>query len=165
MPTRTFVICAGVVALSASVGAYAAFGKGSGASPERLAALYKIDQIEKTWHRAASKKNLDLMMSIWAPNASATIGGKTYTGKAQIRALFAKAGPFQPQNHWISDTAAYKIRTTVNGNKGTLYFECHYIDVDTGKVAAVVAADQDVQLIHGKWLITKLISSTPALKP
>ena len=28
----------------------------------------------------------------------------------------SKAGPFQPQNHWISETPAYKIRTTVSGN-------------------------------------------------
>ena len=39
-----------------------------------------------------------------------------------------------PQHHWESDTPSYKIRTTVNGDKATLYFECHYIDVKTGKV-------------------------------
>ena len=76
-----------------------------------------------------------------------------------------QAGPFQPQNHWVSDTPAYKIRTTVNGDSGTLYFECHYVDVDTGKVAAVVGADQDVRKIKGKWLITKLIGSSPTLTP
>ena len=127
--------------------------------------LYQIDSIEKTWHKAASLKNLDLFMSIWAPNATATVAGKTVTGKAAIRRLFAKAGPFQPQNHWVSDTPAYKIRATVNGNKGTLYFECHYIDVDTGKVAAVVGAHQEVQKINGKWLITNLAASTVTLKP
>ena len=134
------------------------------ASKSRLT-LYQIDAIEKTWHKAASLKNLNLFMSIWAPNATATVAGKTVTGKAAIRALFAKAGPFQPQNHWVSDTPAYKIRATVNGNKGTLYFECHYIDVDTGKVAAVVGADQQVQKINGKWLITNLAASTVTLKP
>jgi hypothetical protein len=104
-------------------------------------------------------------MSLWAPNATATVAGKTVTGKAAIRRLFAKSGPFQPQNHWVSDTPAYKIRATVNGNKGTLYFECHYIDVDTGKVAAVVGAHQEVQKINGKWLITNLAASTVTLKP
>lgn len=165
MSMRKLLVGGAVVILGTSVAAYGASGKGSAASPERLAALYKIDQIEKTWHKAASKKNLDLMMSIWAPNATMTIGGKTYTGKAAIRGVFEKAGPFQPQNHWVSDTPAYKIRTTVNGNKGTLYFECHYIDVDTGKVASVVGADQEVRLIKGKWLITDLTASTATLKP
>ena len=87
------------------------------------------------------------------------------TGKAAIRAMFAKAGPFQPQNHWISDTPAYKIRATVNGNRGTLYFECHYIDVDTGTVKSAVAADQQVQKINGKWLITNSATATTTLKP
>lgn len=151
----------GVGVLIAGAGAW---GKGSGPSVRTLADKYQIDQIEKTWHKAASRKNLDLIMTLWAPNATFTIAGQTYRGKKAIRQVFAKAGPFQPQNDWESDTPAYKIRITVNGNRGTLYFECHYIDVDTGKVAATVGADQDVRKINGKWLITKLISSSVTLK-
>jgi hypothetical protein len=165
MSLRKVAIGAGLIALGASIGTYGAWGKSSGASPQRLAALYQIDQIERTWHRAASSKNLDLMMSIWAPKATMTVGGKTYTGKPAIREVFAKSGAFQPQNHWISDTPAYKIRTTVNGAQGTLYFECHYIDVDTAKVATAVGADQEVRLIHGKWLITNLTAASATLKP
>ena len=148
-----------------AVSAYGASRGNPGANVDRQADLYQIDSIETTWHKAASLKNLDLFMSLWAPNATATVAGKTVTGKAAIRRLFAKSGPFQPQNHWVSDTPAYKIRATVNGNKGTLYFECHYIDVDTGKVAAVVGAHQEVQKINGKWLITNLAASTVTLKP
>ena len=77
----------------------------------------------------------------------------------------SRPAPFQPQNHWESDTPAYKVRITVNGDRGTLYFECHYIDVDTQKVAAAVGADQDVRKINGKWLITKAIASSVTLKP
>jgi hypothetical protein len=105
-------------------------------------------------------------MSIWAPDSTFTIGPTTLTGKAQIRDFFAhKAAPFQAANHWVSDTPAYKIRITVNGDRGTLYFECHYIDVDTQKVAAAVGADQDVRKINGRWLITKAIASSVTLKP
>ena len=99
-------------------------------------------------------------------DVQANIGTETLTGAKQIRDFFAnKAAPFQPENEWVSETPAYKIRVTVNGNKGTLYFECHYVDVDTGKVAATVGADQDVRKINGRWLITKLISSSATLKP
>jgi len=142
-----------------------AWGRSSGAGIQTLADKYKIDQIEKTWHKAASTKKVDLMMSLWAPNATFTIAGQTYSGKKAIRQVFEKAGPFQLQNHWESDTPAYKIRITVNGNRGTLYFECHYVDVDTGKVAATVGADQDVRKINGRWLITKSIASSATLKP
>ena len=69
-----------------------------------------------------------------------TNGGKTYTGKKAIRIVLGKSAPFQAVNPWVSDTPAYKTRVTVTGNKGTIYFECHYIDVDTSKVAAVVGA-------------------------
>ena len=158
-------MAATLVGLGVLIAGYGAWGKSSGTSDQKLANLYKIDQIEKTWHKAASRKNLNLMMSLWAPKATATIGGKTYSGKRAIRGVFAKSGPFQPQNHWESDTPAYKIRTTVNGNKGTLYFECHYIDVDTGKVATAVGADQEVRKIDGKWLIVNLTAATVTLKP
>jgi hypothetical protein len=127
---------------------------------------YAIDQIEKTWHKAASMQDVGLMMSIWAPDATFNIGTETLTGKSQIRNFFRnKAGPFQPGNHWVSDTPAYKVRITVNGDKGTLYFECHYVDVKTGKVVSVVAADQTVQRIGGTWLITSAAASAPALGP
>jgi SnoaL-like domain len=162
---KKVLMAAALVGVGVLIAGQGAWGKSSGTNTQKLADLYKIDQIEKTWHKAASRKNLDLMMTLWARKATFTIAGKTYIGKAAIRQVFAKAGPFQPQNHWESDTPAYKVRATVNGNKGTLYFECHYIDVDTGKVAIAVGADQDVRKINGKWVITKAIASSVTLKP
>jgi SnoaL-like protein len=129
---------------------------------------YALQQIEANFHKAASTKDVDLMVSLFTDNATVTIGGdQTYTGTDEIRNFFAtKAGPFQPQNKWISETPAYKIRTTVNGDKGTLYFECHYVDVASKKVVSVVGADQNVERINGKWLIRTLTaSSLPELTP
>ena len=144
-------------------------GSGKKSAAEQLAQqqsdLYAIDQIERTWHKAASTHNVDLMMSIWADDATFNNGTATLRGKAQIRAFFKTAGPFQPDHHWVSDTPAYKIRTTASGDKGTLYFECHYVDVKTGKLVAIVGADQNVQRINGKWLITSLAAATPKLGP
>jgi hypothetical protein len=162
---KRLLVTIGLIGLGVMIAGHGAWGRASGASAQKLAELYKIDQIERTWHKAASKKNLDLMMTLWARKATFTIAGRTYRGKAAIRQVFAKAGPFQPQNHWESDTPAYKVRATVNGNKGTLYFECHYVDVDTQKVAAAVGADQDVQKINGRWLITKAVAASVTLKP
>jgi ketosteroid isomerase-like protein len=161
---RKLLVTAALIGVGVLIAGNGAWGKSSGTSAQKLADRYRIDNIEKTWHKAASKKNLDLMMSLWARKATFTIAGKTYKGRAAIRQVFAKAGPFQPQNHWESDTPAYKIRITVNGDRGTLYFECHYIDVDTQKVAIAVGADQDVRKIDGKWLITKAIASSVTLK-
>jgi ketosteroid isomerase-like protein len=127
---------------------------------------YAIDQIEATWHKASSTHDVNLMMSLWAPDATFNIGTETLTGKAQIRNFFAhKAAPFQPQNHWVSETPAFKIRVTSSGDTGTLYFECVYVDLKTSKVVSVVGADQNVQKINGKWLITSAAAATPKLGP
>ena len=157
-------VIAALIGLGVLIAGNGAWGSGS-SSTQKLADLYRIDQIEKTWHKAASRKNVDLMMTLWAPHATFTIAGKTYSGKKAIRQVFEKAGPFQPENNWESDTPAYKIRITVNGSTGTLYFECHYVDVVTQKVALAVGADQDVRKINGRWLITKAIASSVTLKP
>jgi ketosteroid isomerase-like protein len=154
------------VVLALSLVGCGSSGKKSGTEQQlqQQADYYQIDQIEKTWHKAASTQNVDLMMSLWANDATFNIGTETLTGTKQIRDFFAtKAGPFQPGNHWVSDTPAYKIRITANGDKGTLYFECHYVDVKSGKVVSVVGADQDVQRIKGKWLITSAAAATPTL--
>jgi ketosteroid isomerase-like protein len=133
---------------------------------QKTADTYAIEQLEVKWHEASSTKNVDLMMTIWADDATLTIGSKTLTGHDQIRDFFANsAAPFKPENHWVSETPAYKIRVTVDGDKGTLYFECHYVDAITGKVAAIVSADQDVARINGRWVITKLVAATPELMP
>jgi uncharacterized protein (TIGR02246 family) len=132
---------------------------------QRQADMYQIDQIEKTWHKAASTQNVNLMMTLWAPDATFVIGANVLKGKAQIRKFFTSAGPFLPNDHWLSDTPAYKIRITVNGDKGTLYFECHYIDVKTKQVVSVAGADQNVQKIDGKWLITSSAGASPTLAP
>ena len=130
---------------------------------QKQADLYAINQIEVKWHQAPSTKNLDLMMSLWADNATFTTAAQTYSGKDQIRQFFTGAAPFKPENNWVSDTPAYKSRTTLDGDKGTLYFQCDYIDVDTKQVKIIVSADQEVARINGKWLITSAVSATPSL--
>jgi uncharacterized protein (TIGR02246 family) len=155
---------AAAVALSLSACGGSSNNSATTAALEKDANILAINRIEETWHKAASTHNVALMMSLWAPDATFNIGTQTLTGKAQIRNFFEHtAAPFQPQNDWVSDTPSFRIRITVNGDKGTLYFECHYIDVKTQKVMSVVAADQTVQKIDGKWMITTSAGATPSL--
>jgi ketosteroid isomerase-like protein len=150
----------------ALVGSLLACGSGT-AAPHAASAvqvqadLYAIDQIEVTWHKASTTKDLDLIMSLWADNATFTVGPQTFTGKQEIRNFFLnRAAPFRPENHWISDTLAYKVKATVDGDKGTLYFECHYIDVATRVVKADVGANNNVARFGDRWLITNSVSAT-----
>lgn len=128
---------------------------------------YEIDQIERKFHEATTLKNVDLMMTLWAPNATFTVGpGATAAGLEEIRQFWlTKAETFQDHTHWVSDHPAYKVEITVNGDRGTLHFECHYIDYDTDKVAFTTVADFDVARIDGRWLITNGIAGTTELAP
>jgi ketosteroid isomerase-like protein len=131
---------------------------------QKDAALFEIDQVERAFHRAGSTHDVNLMMSLFAPGAVFNLGLETFSGKTQIRKFFAtQNAAFQPQNDWESDTPSYKIKVTVNGDKGTLYFECHFVDVKTGAVKSLVGVDEDVQKIDGNWLIVQSAVATPVL--
>jgi hypothetical protein len=134
---------------------------------QRMADLYQIDQIEVNFHRATTMKDIELMMSLWAQNATLTVGpGETAVGLEQIRRFWLeKSTAFQPSTHWISDHPAYKVEITVNGDRGTLHFECHYVDYNTGEVALVTVADQDVARIEGRWMITNMVAGATTLAP
>ena len=132
---------------------------------QRESDLYAISQIERTFHEAISKKNIEMMVGLFAPNATGTFGpGKTVTGRSQIRNVWLNSVGFKPETHWLSDHPAYKLKVTVDGARGTLRFECHFIDVDTREVASVTAGSLDVAKIDGEWLITNFVGSTSELK-
>ena len=167
--TRTLL---GGCALAAVVAALAAGCGGSGtasaadATTQKEANMWEIDQIEVKFHRATSRHNLKLMMSLWAPGAVFNIDEQTLTGKAQIRHWFAtQSKAFMPGNHWESDTPTYKDWIHLNGNRATMYFECHYIDPATSNVVALAGVTHTLQKINGRWLITNSAGSYATLKP
>ncbi len=138
----------------------------SGDQARRFRDMWEIDKIEKDFHGAMTEKDIDQMMSLWAPNATMTVGpGSTASGLDEIRRFFEEdSAVFAPQNHWISDHPAYKLEITVDGERGTLHFECHFVDAETGKVVSTTAADFDVARIEGNWLITNMVGGTTVLE-
>lgn len=137
----------------------------SGESGRRFQDMWEIDKIEKDFHQATSEKDIELMLSLYAPNATLTVGGgETAVGVDEIREFWTTKSPaFEPTNNWISDHPAYKLKITVNGDRGTLHFECHFVDAETGQVVAVTAGDADVARIDGRWLITNFVGGTTEL--
>lgn len=159
------VVAALVVPFSA-LGGTASATSAKTASLQRMADLYQIEQIEVKFHRATSRHNLNLMMSLWAPGAVFNIDQQTLVGKAQIKHWFATENKaFMPQNHWESDTPSYKEKIRLYGDKATFYFECHYIDPKTSQVVALAGVTHTVQKINGKWLITNSSGGTATLSP
>jgi ketosteroid isomerase-like protein len=161
---RTLIAGLAFAALLAACSSQNSAALSAARATQQQADLYAIDQVEVTWHKAASTKDVDLMMTLWADNARFIVGTTVLTGRDQIRNFFVtKAAPFKPENHWVSDTLPYKVKATVNGDQGTIYFECHYIDTTTRKVMVVVGSDVNVARIKGRWLITSAVGSSPAL--
>jgi len=138
----------------------------SGDQARRFQDMWEIGQIEKRFHEAQAKKDIDLMMSLYAADATMTVGpGVTGSGVDEIRRFWLDdSAPFAPENEWISDHPAYKLEITVNGDRGTLHFECHYVDVNTGEVVSATAGEFDVARLDGKWLITNFVGATTVLE-
>ncbi len=115
-----------------------------------------LHQVEITFHQAGSTKNFDQMLSLFTDDAVIMSGGKTYSGKDQVKAFWQAAGPFQPQNQWVGYTPAFRIRYNVEGEQAHLYFECLWIDKAANKIAAHTNSDDILVHRNGKWLIKEM---------
>ena len=70
-------------------------GSGTSSDAQQLlqekADKWAIDQIEKNFHKATTLKDIDLLMSLWAPHATLSIGsagphrGRTKSGRCGSR--------------------------------------------------------------------------------
>ena len=160
------VLVALAAALALQTGGGAAKASTSDARAQQEAALYQIEQVEVKFHQATSRHDIKLMMSIWAPGAVFDIDQQTLVGKPAIRHWFLTENKaFMPSHHWESDTPTYKIKINLNGDKATMYFECHYIDPGTSKVVALAGVTHTLQKVNGQWLITNSAGSTAKLGP
>src|SRR4029450_2582057 len=99
-PMRT-LLTGGVLATLAFALAACGGSNGSSASErtlERNADSDAISQIERSFHGAISKKDINEMVGLFARHATGTFGpGKTVTGKEQIRRAWLKSVAFKPQ--------------------------------------------------------------------
>ena len=160
-----------VVVLGVAAVSFASCGDSSsdaeGDTLQLKADRYEIGRIEEQFHQAMTLKDIDQMMSLWAPNATLTVGPDlTAAGADEIRQFWlTKSEAFAPETTWVSDHPAYKLAVTVNGDRGTLHFECHFVDYESDVVKAVTVGDLDVARIGGRWLITNFIAGSTELGP
>lgn len=143
-------------------------GCNSGSSAEDRAAQKAADaaaisRIEAVLHQAQGAKDIDSFMAPFADDAVFTVGGQTFTGKEEIRKFVLTTAVFQPENRWVVQTPAYKMRTSSDRNRGTLYFECHYIDVDNKVVRASISVDVKASKVKGQWALTNVVAAPAVL--
>ena len=146
---RAIVALGVLAALSLSVPSRAA-------DEEKPEDFMQLHQVEIAFHEAGSTKNLELMLSLFADDAVLIAGGKTYTGKEEVKRYWQAAGPFQPQNQWVGYTPAFRIRYDVRGERAHLYFECLWVDKAAKKIVVHTNSDDTLVRVDGRWLIKEM---------
>jgi ketosteroid isomerase-like protein len=132
----------------------------------------EIYQLQAAFHRAKTTQDLDLMMSLWADDATFVnhSNGNTYIGADQIRGFWQSSGSFT--HHRFSLVPSFKTTIEVNGDESFLYFECHDVgEFDSGLFddATKKTIVNDTYLagtlrhIHGAWVFWSMTagSSSP----
>ncbi len=101
-----------------------------GAESLQVAEIYEL---QAAFHRAKTTADINLMMSLWAADATFTnhsaTGTKTYHGSDEIRAFWLGSGSWT--HHRFSLVPSFKTTIEVDGSTAFLYFECH----DVGEFA------------------------------
>ena len=105
-------------------------GSGVSGAESQVGEIY---QLQAAFHRAKTTQDIDLMMSLWAGDATFTnkSSGTTYAGFDQIKSFWQGSGSFT--HHRFSLVPSYKTTIEVHGDNAFLYFECHDVgDFATG---------------------------------
>lgn len=136
------------------------------ASGPGSAQVAKIYQLQAAFHRAKTFQDIDLMMSLWASDATLTIAGdpnSPYTGSGQVRAFFLRSGSFTHRR--FSLVPSFKISIDVHGDTAFLYFECHDVG-DYGLTTRFIASDTflagTIRNIGGDWVFANMAAGPAA---
>jgi ketosteroid isomerase-like protein len=161
MERRNF--CKNVVGISVGIGSLV----GSNLLPLRAddrerenlrvrAAEAEIYELQAAFHRAKSTQDIDLMMSLWAEDASLTIPGNAnspFVGLEKIRAFLLTTGSFVHLR--LSLVPSFKIQIDVHGDEAFFYEECHDIgdfNLPTRFIASSTFLAGTLRKVDGAWL-------------
>jgi ketosteroid isomerase-like protein len=132
-------------------------------SPESVQ-VAEIYQLQAAFHRAKTTQDLNLMMSLWAPDATLAIQGdphSPYTGTAALRAFWQNSGSFTHRR--FSLVPSFKTQIDVHGNQAQLYFECHDIgdyDLATRFIASDTFLAGTVSNLGGTWVFAGMTAGS-----
>jgi hypothetical protein len=126
------------------------------AAGHSLRQVAKIYQLQAAFHRAKTTQDLELMMSLWADDATFTNAstGTTYAGSASIRAFWQTSGSFT--HHRFSLVPSYKTTIEVHRDDAFLYFECH----DIGDFTSAAFNDPAVKSIASDSFLAGTLRKT-----
>jgi ketosteroid isomerase-like protein len=120
----------------------------------------EIYQLQAAFHRAKSHQDIDLMVALWADDATLTLNGSPSTGPDAIRAFFLNSGSWH--HHRMSLVASFKDQIDVQGDTAFLYFECHDVALDTddvgpqGTLVTALSNYGTIRNVAGTWLFWQM---------
>ena len=127
-----------------------------------------IYQLQAAFHRAKTMQDIDLMMSLWAEEATFSSQGdpnSPYVASDSLRGFWLNSGSFK--NRRLSLVPSFKTQIMLRGDdEAWLYFECHDIG-DYDQTNRAIAGDTflagTVKNIQGKWVFWDMTagSSSP----
>jgi ketosteroid isomerase-like protein len=127
----------------------------------------EIYQLQAAFHRAKTLQDLDLMMSLWAPDGILHVVGdplSPYAGTQNLRAFWAGSGSFL--HHRFSLVPSFKTQIDVHGDSAYLYFECHDVGNFGDPVTRFIASDTflagSVDHIGGSWVFSHMTAGKAA---
>jgi len=130
-------------------------------------AVAEIYQLQSAFHRAKTMQDLDLMMSLWAPDATINSQGdpnSPYMGAESQRSFWLNSGSWK--SHRLSLVPSFKIQIVVKSDDAAwLYFECHDIDNFDQSNRSIVAdlfMAGTVRKTDGRWLFWDMTSGSGA---
>jgi hypothetical protein len=117
------------------------------------AQIGEIYQLQAAYHRAKTTQDINLMMSLWDPDATLIIQGdpaSPYIGFERLQSFFLNSGSF-------------KIQIQVTGVEAWLYFECHDVgnfDTDSRFIAADAFLAGTIRRVGGRWLFWNMTAGS-----
>ncbi len=133
------------------------------------AAIGEIYQLQAAFHRAKTNQDIDLMMSLWAPDGVLHVQGdpnSPYVGAAALRSFWLNSGSFK--NHRLSLVPSFKTTIDVQGAQANLYFECHDVGNYDQPIRTIVARRHDRRqelAACGRPLLLSVAPSHPSCSP
>ena len=148
-------------------------GASAGRAPESHGAdIAKLHTLQATFHHAVSGGgHIDELMSLWARDATFTVGGNTLVGKDAIRMFFLNTAASFKHSTWVSLAPSWKTTIKVRGTTAQLYFECHFVDLATGALVAPAPLyaggtfEGTASKVRGHWLFQDVTAGSAPLTP
>jgi ketosteroid isomerase-like protein len=136
---------------------------GAQASDPEGAKIGAIYQLQAAFHQAKSHQDIDLMMSLWASDATFSLGDSVLSGADAIRTFFLGSGSWTHAR--MSFVPSFKDQIQVEGDEAYLYFECHDVALTdesaaapSGTIVTHLTNFGTIRKVEGNWVFQAMHS-------